>query len=186
MTHTELTPAERQIALSVTSTMIRAGAQPTQLKREFSDLWSCHRHLRKLGFTLVSRKDNFGGPSIAPGTPFSPLLIWRKGRVIVRIKPRGDKPEAQYRQGLAHMSVCLVSGAAGPDGQMSLEFSQELGKFTASGQLLSKGPGAAMSQAPPYLKKSASETWADDTHFLFPDLVCDDKDVDLLVPAGYR
>ncbi len=61
---------------------------------------------------------------------------------------------------------------------------REVGKFSFLGQLVEKTPAAAISAAEDHLAKSAGETGSDDTHFEFPDLVCDDSKVDTLRPTA--
>lgn len=175
-------PLDQLIARRVINTMLLLRAQPPQLRREFGDILSCHRHLVALGFRLVEKRENYGGPRLESGRPMSPILLWRNERVIVRIKPRGEPAAARHRQGLAHMSVCLVSGNRDSAGRMDTGWSAEVGKFSHLGHLLEKGPGAAIAAAPAPLAKSAGETWSDQTHFLFPDLVCDDAGVGGLIP----
>jgi hypothetical protein len=163
--------------------MLRPGARPPQLRPVFGDLLACHRHLQTLGFRLVEKRTFHGGPRLEDGRPMSPILVWRNERVIVRIKPRGEPATGRFRAGLAHMSVCLVDGAVGAGGSLDTSWRAEVAKFAADGQLVARSPqgAATVREAPPWLTRSAEETWSDDTHFQFPDLVCDDRDIDMLI-----
>lgn len=176
-------PEDQAIGSRVVQTMLRPRAEPPQLRQEFGEIMGCHRHLFGIGFQLIEKRENYGGPSLESGKPMSPILLWRQERVLVRIKPRGEDAGAKFRQGLAHMSVCLVSGSLGADGRMDTGWGAEVGKFSFRGQLVAKTPGAAIGSAVDHLKKSAGETWSDETHFQFPDLVCDDSQIDTLKPS---
>jgi hypothetical protein len=35
-------------------------------------------------------------------------LFYQRGRLLIRIKPRGNRPGAKYREGQPHLSVCLM------------------------------------------------------------------------------
>ncbi len=181
---TSIRPEDQAIATRVVHTMLRPRAKPPQLRQDLADIVSCHLHLFRIGFQLIEKREFYGGPRLESGRPMSPILLWRQERVLVRIKPRGEKAESAYRQGLAHMSVCLLSGELGADGRMQTGWSAEVGKFSFLGQLVEKTPAAAINAAEDHLAKSAGETWSDDTHFQFPDLVCDDSKVDTLRPTA--
>lgn len=174
---------DQAIASRVINSMLWPRAQPSQLRREFSSIGACHGHLLMLGFKLIEKREHYGGPRLESGPPVGPILLWLQARVLVRIKPRGEPATARFRQGLAHMSVCALSGDTDERGRLRTDYSAEIGKFSAAGTLVAKSPGPAMAASPDWLAKSAGETWSDDTHFIFPDLVCDDSAVDRLVPA---
>lgn len=178
-------PSDLAIAQGVVCSMLLPRAQPPQLRREFGDILACHRHLDALGFRLVERRDGYGGPRLESGAPLGPILVWRNERVIVRIKTRGEPATAEHRPCLAHMSVCLVSGAMHGPGRVDTRWGAEVGKFTYAGRLVEKTPAAVTRSVPEHLAKSERETWADDTHFVFPDLVCDDTGVDTLIPFPF-
>lgn len=174
---------DQAVADRVLRTFLRPRAQPAQLQQRLRSITLCHAELRLLGFRLVEKREHYGGPRLPTGQPMSPILIWQQGCVLVRIKPRGEAAVKEHRAGLAHMSVSLVDGRRGPDGALDTSFEAEVGKFAANGRLVAKAPGPVMSAVPEWLQKPAGESWADATHFLFPDLTCDDSGIDRLVPT---
>lgn len=183
MTITAVRTQDQALASRVVSTMLKPRAQPSQLRNEFTGIEACHAHLLTLGFRLVGKREHYGGPRMEDGSPVGPILLWLQQRVLVRIKPRGEPATARFRQGLAHMSICLLDGSTDANGKIRTDYAAEVGKFSAGGLLLAKSPGPAMSTGPEWMAKSAGEGWSDDTHFVFPDLVCEDANVDRLVPT---
>ena len=77
-----------------------------------------------------------------------------------------------------------VDSPGTPGGALLGDRPREVGKFSFLGQLVEKTPAAAINAAEDHLAKSAGETGSDDTHFEFPDLVCDDSKVDTLRPTA--
>jgi hypothetical protein len=176
----DVSPEEQAIATRVITTMLRPGAQPPQLRREFERITECHAHLMHLGFRLVQKQKNYGGPSLPGGRPVGAHLLWRCGRILVRIKPRGNKPASEHRAGLAHMSVCLLSGAMA-GGRPDTSLHAEIAKFDDSGRLVANGTRNPHAKDP-WQARAWEDDRADARHFLFADLVCDDRDVDGLRP----
>ncbi|MEM9461316.1 MAG: hypothetical protein AAGF11_44540 [Myxococcota bacterium] len=174
---------DQRIAHEVLDTMLWPGAQPPMLRAEFDSANKCHAHLAFMGFRLIEKRDHYGGPRMEDGQPVSPILLWLKERVLVRLKPRGEPATGKFRQGLAHLSVCLISGQTKDDGSLDTGFKAEVGKFSPTGHLLSASPKSATKGKHAWEKKGAAEEWSDNTHFLFANLVCDDRDVDRLIPG---
>ena len=60
----------------------------------------------------------------------------------------------------------------------SRALSEALGKFDMAGNLVPKTPPFRSPSS--WIEKAANETWSDNTHFIFPNLVCEDSCVDRL------
>ena len=107
------------------------------------------------------------------------MLFYLRGRLLVRIKTRGEKPTSSFRAGLPHVSFVLLKGTWETiDGRpvMKTDFDEELGKFDVTATLVPKRPPHNPPQS--WIEKAANEEWSDNTHFVFPDLVCEDSCVE--------
>ena len=155
MASISIRPQDQNCANRVLRTFLWPNAQPPQIHARFARIQRIHAELQWMGFRLIEKRNNYGGPLLENGLPVAPILFWLKGRVLVRVKTRGEPASAKFRQGLAHMSVCLLEGNLHANGAMKTSYSEELGKFDPAGRLLEKGPGAAIQAAAPEYEKSA-------------------------------
>lgn len=174
------TSEERALAVKVMLELLHRTAQPYQVKREYCSAGSLHFYLAlREGFKLEKNEDHGGAPlelwpsgwtkkepSAKDPVKNGRMLIWRRGRVIVKVKTHGQSGNSNYRAGSPHLSVCLVRGDL-IGNKVDIEYDAELGKFSPQGLLCPRTPARNAS-------KADVETWADDTHFTFPDLWCND------------
>ena len=174
---------DEAIAKKVLDTLLWPRAQPPQLKPEFQKLLACHVALTRLGFVLIAKRERDEyGRKLETGDTIDPILLWLQERVLVKIKPRGEPPNDDHKPGLAHMSVCLLNGRTSAR-RLDTSKAAEVGMFDPAGLLRPSRKHDALQRVPWELQKRTEETWADATHFLFPDLVCDDSGIDALEPV---
>lgn len=133
----------------------------------FSDLLGLDGALRDLGFQLVQRE--------AYGPPGGAQLFYRSGRIVVRVKTKGD--EKGYRANQPHLSVSLNDG-------QGLDWQNDQAKFNAAGKIEPKvmtpadkfRPGNDFQGNPRRFELilggkydgPGPDVWAGRTHFQFP------------------
>ena len=158
--------------------LVDCDLRPPLVKREYQSLARLHAELKLHGLNLVERRRD--GPEAGY------MLFYLKGNILVRIKTRGSR--GKYRGGVPHLSVCVLSGNRNVDGSLDTSFDAEVGKFDVRGNLVSKklpsNPEYNVKLSP--LGKANAETWSDETHFDFPDLVVEDQCVESLWIDRYR
>jgi hypothetical protein len=178
------------------------------VRQEFASLGRLHGELLLLGFSLVKREAF--GPGLDRAEQNGAQLFYVQSHVLVRLKTNGARSNfgspgrASPRIGQPHMSICLMGDLRASDGQVDLGWDNELGKFDRTGKLRPKSP-AKVPGVQARLRTSANghvsfvanmkqvesaidahigaETWADETHFVFPDLAFDDAGLDRTWPA---
>jgi hypothetical protein len=95
-------------------------------------------------------------------------LFYKKGRLLVRIKTKGNPPEARYRANQPHLSVGLMRDT------VDTSFQAEMVKFSPLGRARPKSTGRSTFLLPvtgtrehPTYSGDADE-WGRMTHFNFP------------------
>jgi hypothetical protein len=119
--------------------------------------------LSNFGLELLTNKSKDYNP---PGR----MLFYRRGRLLVRVKTKGNPPNAKYRANQPHLSVGLMKD------DQDLDFEAEVVKFSAAGRAKPKStdPGSKTRTLLPVTGTidnpnydgDAGE-WARSTHFNF-------------------
>jgi hypothetical protein len=195
-------PSDVQLGNRLVQKLIRPGAQPAQVKVEFAALMPLHGALCSEGLRLVDREPY--GPGL-DGERNGWMLFYLKGHVLVRIKTNGERSGSRFRQGLPHMSISLLGNKLdkkpGKTGAIDLSFGNEVAKMDCRGLIHAKVPpkipafsatltpagrivADSAAAAAALQAKIAGETWADETHFVFPDLAFDETGLDRLFPGA--
>jgi hypothetical protein len=176
-------------------TLVDWSATPPAVKRPFQSLGRLHAELRLLGFQL-RKKEPFG-------TEAGFQLFYTKGNVLVRIKTRGAEAKGRPKvrslseltplqreeylerlhlhgrgRGQPHFTVSIVSGKRDDIGRLDTSYSQELGKIHVGGGLVNKAPIGNGLYGKSGVGKANADSWADGTHFDFPDGDLDDSCID--------
>jgi hypothetical protein len=108
-----------------------------------------------------------------PYNPPGRQLFYRKGLLLIRIKTKGNPPEAKYRANQPHLSVGLMKDSADDS------FQAEIVKFSPTGRARPKATKADKEgNLPPLLPVTVTKgnvsysgdegQWAKMTHFNFP------------------
>jgi hypothetical protein len=104
--------------------------------------------------------------------PPGQMLFYQRGRLLVRIKTKGNPANAQHRANQPHLSVGLMKDS------QDLGFDAEMIKFTPTGGVqpksLNANPGPKRTLIPVTGTPGSQQydgndaTWAKETHFNFP------------------
>jgi hypothetical protein len=103
-----------------------------------------------------------------PYNPPGRQLFYSRGRLLIRIKTRGNPPNASYRANQPHLSVSLMK-----DGE-DTSFAAEMVKFSPEGKAQPKSTGKGTLFLPVtgtagnVRFRGDAEAWAKSTHFNFP------------------
>jgi len=111
---------------------------------------------------------------VAYGPPGGRQLFYKQGRIVVRVKTKGD--EAGFRANQPHLSVALTDGAG-------FDWFNDLAKFNHQGMIAAKSMGRAEAFRPidhqgnpqrfvvllgGQYDGPGADAWAQRTHFSFP------------------
>jgi hypothetical protein len=98
------------------------------------------------------------------------MLFYRRGRLLVRIKTKGNPPDKKYRVDQPHLSVVLMKG------EQDIEFDAEVVKFSPAGRAQPKStdarpenrtllPVTGTAKKPKF--DGNADVWSRATHFNF-------------------
>ena len=159
---------EKEIGKRLMTTIIHSDLRVVK----FNSLGLLEMKLQSLGFSKIA--DQSYGP------PGGRQLFYKQGRVVVRIKTKGD--EKGFRANQPHLSAALTDGNG-------LDWFNELAKFNYRGELAAKAMTTAENFKPTDFQNNPQrfvvilggkydgagpDAWAQRTHFPFPDNLLSD------------